>query len=184
MSYDWLLAINQMAKINPKKALRLFQFQLWSRPMVLTLRNQFSARTCTFRISDSGYFSVSLELRSLFHYRPAKKHPLRPPIRKYLMNGDFFIGASIGSTLAKLALRYISVASDPVAQNKFCAEAMLIIASILNLGKSGKLLTISSTTLRLSSWRMTRSSAHITWIILKTSSLNIIPLPLFMHVFL
>ena len=31
----------------------------------------------------------------------------RPPLRKYLMEGDFFIGAAIGSTLTKLALRFL-----------------------------------------------------------------------------
>lgn len=59
-------------------------------------------------------------------------------MRQYLMEGDFFIGASIGTTLAKLALRYISLSNDVVNQNKFCATTMLIITSILHLGKSGK----------------------------------------------
>lgn len=53
------------------------------------------------------------------------------------MDGDFFIGASVASTLAKLALRYTSRIQDPTMQNSFCTEAMLIIASILHLGKSG-----------------------------------------------
>lgn len=58
-------------------------------------------------------------------------------MRQYLMDGDFFIGASVGTTLAKLALRYISLTNDPVSQNKFVSETMLIIAAILHLGKSG-----------------------------------------------
>lgn len=53
------------------------------------------------------------------------------------MEGDFFIGASIGTTLAKLVLRYVSLTDNVVNQNKFCAEVMLIIVSILHLGKSG-----------------------------------------------
>jgi len=61
----------------------------------------------------------------------------RPPLRSYLMKGDFFIGSAIGSTLTKLALRYLDVVSDPQQQNKFCAEAMLIMASIIHFGKSG-----------------------------------------------
>lgn len=59
-------------------------------------------------------------------------------MRQYLMDGDFFIGASIGTTLAKLTLRYISHSNDTASNNKFCAESMLIIASILHLGKSGR----------------------------------------------
>lgn len=66
-----------------------------------------------------------------------KKGETRPPLRQYLMGGDFFIGASIGSTLTKLALRYVQLVRDPVKQNRFCTEAMLIVASIVHLGKSG-----------------------------------------------
>lgn len=61
----------------------------------------------------------------------------RPPLRSYLLKGDFFIGSAIGSTLTKLALRFIEVDSNPNHQNKFCAEAMMIMASIIHLGKSG-----------------------------------------------
>ena len=55
-----------------------------------------------------------------------------------MMDGDFFIGAALGTTLAKLALRYMSLTSDSKKQNRFCSEAMLIMASMLHLGKSGK----------------------------------------------
>lgn len=52
------------------------------------------------------------------------------------MDGDFFIGAALGTTLTKLALRYgIQTASDK--RNKFDAEVMLVIAGIIHLGKSG-----------------------------------------------
>jgi len=30
----------------------------------------------------------------------------RPPLRRYLMDGDFFTGASLATSLTKLALRY------------------------------------------------------------------------------
>jgi len=61
----------------------------------------------------------------------------RPPLRKYLMEGDFFIGAALGGTLTKLALRFSALESDPVKQNRFTAECMLVVASILHLGSSG-----------------------------------------------
>merc|ERR1740131_871743 len=54
-----------------------------------------------------------------------KKQHERPPLRKYLMEGDFFIGAALGGTLAKLALRFSAMESDPVKQNRFTAECML-----------------------------------------------------------
>lgn len=55
------------------------------------------------------------------------------------MEGDFFIGAALGTTLAKLALRYNHLVHDQARQNQFTSEAMLIITSILHLGKSGLL---------------------------------------------
>merc|ERR1719187_1939186 len=36
----------------------------------------------------------------------------RPPMRKYLMEGDFFVGASMASTLSKLAMRYSKALQD------------------------------------------------------------------------
>jgi hypothetical protein len=48
-----------------------------------------------------------------------KKQAERPPLRKYLMEGDFFIGASIGSTMTKLALRYSSLVHDEKKQNRY-----------------------------------------------------------------
>jgi hypothetical protein len=68
--------------------------------------------------------------------RQSKKDD-RPPFRQYMMDGDFFIGAALGSTLVKLCLRYKNLNDPDFNENKFCAEAMLIIASILHLGKSG-----------------------------------------------
>ncbi|XP_057377266.1 coatomer subunit beta-like [Daphnia carinata] len=66
----------------------------------------------------------------------AKKEE-RPPLRKYLMEGDFFIGASMATTLTKLALRFVQQTSNTQTQNQFCAEAMLVITAILHLGRSG-----------------------------------------------
>lgn len=53
------------------------------------------------------------------------------------MEGDFFIGASISTALAKLALRFVRDADSAPVRNRFCAEAMLVISSILHLGRSG-----------------------------------------------
>lgn len=76
--------------------------------------------------------------------RSSKKGESRPPLRQYLMDGDFFIGAAVGTTLAKLALRYSTQPGiDTKRANSFCAESMLIITSILNLGKSGTIKLIS-----------------------------------------
>lgn len=61
----------------------------------------------------------------------------RPPLRGYLMEGDFFIAAALASDLTKLAVRYMSLVEDVRKQNAFAAECMLIMASVLHLGKSG-----------------------------------------------
>ena len=111
-----------------------------------------------------------------------------PPLRSYFLDGKFFIAAALGSTLTKLAIRYLHQVAEPQSKNvrintvasfpglptvqfmitysmlkwseeaarrfyhmnfyfyfylsclpsqAFCAEAMLMIASILHLGKSG-----------------------------------------------
>ena len=69
--------------------------------------------------------------------RSSKKVEKRPPLLQHLLDGDFFFGASLATTLVKLAFTYIDLESDIKKQNKFCAEAMLIMASIIHLGKSG-----------------------------------------------
>ena len=61
----------------------------------------------------------------------------RPPLRKFLMEGDFFVGAALAATLTKLALRFASSVDSEVKVNRFMGEAMLISASVLHLGQSG-----------------------------------------------
>ena len=62
----------------------------------------------------------------------------RPTLRSFLLQGHFFIAAALGRTLTKLALKYVAlVPNNPIKQNKFLAEAMFIMASILHFGKSG-----------------------------------------------
>ncbi|CAH3033470.1 unnamed protein product [Porites lobata] len=66
-----------------------------------------------------------------------KDEEKRPPLRQYLLDGEFFVGAAIACTLTKLALRYIDIEEKTEKQNVICANCMLIMASILHLGKSG-----------------------------------------------
>jgi len=61
----------------------------------------------------------------------------RPILRTYLMKGDFFIGTAIGSTLAKLALKFLDANQDDKQVNILFAESMLMLASIIHYGKSG-----------------------------------------------
>ena len=41
----------------------------------------------------------------------------RPPLRQYLLDGEFFVGAAIACTLTKLALRYLDMEDDKEKQN-------------------------------------------------------------------
>ncbi|CAG0879752.1 unnamed protein product [Cyprideis torosa] len=67
----------------------------------------------------------------------SRKEKEPPPLRKYVMKGEFYIAATLATTLAKLSLRYRTLITDTKKINRFAAEAMLIMASILHLGKSG-----------------------------------------------
>lgn len=73
-----------------------------------------------------------------FDFRCAgKKEEKRPALVQYMMEGDFFIGASLGTTLAKLALRYNKIESNVQKSNRLQAEAMFVMSSVLQLGRSG-----------------------------------------------
>ncbi|XP_022295702.2 coatomer subunit beta-like [Crassostrea virginica] len=76
--------------------------------------------------------------QSAFSSTPASsKKEERPPMRQYMMDGDFFVGAALATTLTKLALKYITNTPDVKRQNSLVAESMLIMAAIIHLGKSG-----------------------------------------------
>eukprot|EP01024_Parvocaulis_polyphysoides_P045806 TRINITY_DN4294_c0_g3_i1.p1 TRINITY_DN4294_c0_g3~~TRINITY_DN4294_c0_g3_i1.p1 ORF type:complete len:950 (-),score=181.16 TRINITY_DN4294_c0_g3_i1:400-3249(-) len=60
-----------------------------------------------------------------------------PNLRGLLLGGDFFLGGVYAVTLTKLLLRLKSLNCTPAAQyNKELANSMLVIVSILKLGKS------------------------------------------------
>lgn len=58
-------------------------------------------------------------------------------MRQYLLDGDFFIGATLATTLTKLALKYVELESDTAKQNRLCASIMLTLSAILHVGRSG-----------------------------------------------
>lgn len=89
--------------------------------------------TTTLVTSDGTYATQSIFSTNV----TTKKKESRPSIRQYLIDGDFFIGAALGTTLVKLAFRYISAEPDLLKQNVMLAETMLIISSVLHLGRSG-----------------------------------------------
>ncbi|KAI8341029.1 adaptin N terminal region-domain-containing protein [Chlamydoabsidia padenii] len=64
------------------------------------------------------------------------KSAVKPPLRALLLNGDYYLGSVLATTLTKLALRYSKLVSDPVSGNARRAEAMLIMTSIIRVGQS------------------------------------------------
>ena len=84
-------------------------------------------------VTADGSYATQSAL-SVSSTRPVDKKNI-PPIRSYLLSGDFFVSASLANCLVKLALKLKDVAS-PSSFNSFVAECMLILTSTLHLGKS------------------------------------------------
>ena len=95
--------------------------------------NVSTARTVT---ADGSYATQS----ALSVTTKVDKSANIPPLRQYLLNGEFFIGTALANCLVKLALRYRQVVGAGKQTNQLMAESMLILTSILHLGKS-KLIT-------------------------------------------
>ncbi|XP_055609985.1 coatomer subunit beta [Uranotaenia lowii] len=95
--------------------------------------NQISAAVPNNKVTSDGTYAT----QSVFSVAPIALKVERPPLRQHLMEGDFFIGATLASTLTKLVLRFIELESNEKKQNRVCSRSMLIMSSILHLGKSG-----------------------------------------------
>lgn len=85
------------------------------------------------KITSDGTYAT----QSAFSVPIATKKENRPPLRQYLMDGDFFIGTTLAATLTKLVLKYFDWETKDVERNRVCTTAMLIMSSIMHLGKSG-----------------------------------------------
>lgn len=85
------------------------------------------------KVTSDGTYAT----QSAFSVAPVSKKVERPPLRQYLMDGDFFIGTTLAATLTKLVLRFIELEPNEKKQNRLSSSAMLIMSSILHLGKSG-----------------------------------------------
>lgn len=66
----------------------------------------------------------------------AVKAATKPPLRALLLNGDYFLGSVLATTLTKLVLRFSSLTTDTSLKNARRAEAMLIMTSIIRVGQS------------------------------------------------
>lgn len=91
-------------------------------------------------LQPSLLFCISISNQNAFSYsqqiRITKKEE-RPPLRQYLMDGDFFVATTLATTFTKLALKYIDFEKDTSKQNHLCASIMLTLSAVLHLGRSG-----------------------------------------------
>ncbi|KAH3677641.1 hypothetical protein WICMUC_001744 [Wickerhamomyces mucosus] len=61
---------------------------------------------------------------------------VRPPIRQFIFDGDFYTSAVLASTFVKLILRFEEVSKDTKVLNALKAEGLLILVSILRVGQT------------------------------------------------
>ncbi|KAI9250918.1 adaptin N terminal region-domain-containing protein [Phascolomyces articulosus] len=83
--------------------------------------------------TESSYTAQPSSSAKLDAVKSASKPPLRALL---LVNGDYFLGTVLSTTLTKLALRYSTIVNDAAAVNARRAEAMLIMTSIIRVGQS------------------------------------------------
>ncbi|KAL6250981.1 coatomer subunit beta [Rhinocladiella similis] len=66
----------------------------------------------------------------------AVKAAQKPPLRQLILDGDYYLGTVLSSTLTKLVMRHSEISSDQARTNALRAEAMLIMISIVRVGQS------------------------------------------------
>ncbi|KAJ1824208.1 coatomer subunit beta [Coemansia sp. RSA 2599] len=99
-----------------------------------------AAPSASRRVLADGTYATESSLTA--QSTAAIKLDSKPPLRAVLLHSDFFTGTVLASTLAKLVLRFgslaeITASDDGAAQlNALRAEAVLIMAGIIRIGQS------------------------------------------------
>lgn len=60
----------------------------------------------------------------------------RPPLRRFILNGDFYTSSILSNTIVKLVLKFEKVSTDSDVCNALKAEGLLILVSIVRVGQS------------------------------------------------
>ncbi|EHN03065.1 Sec26p [Saccharomyces cerevisiae x Saccharomyces kudriavzevii VIN7] len=60
----------------------------------------------------------------------------RPPIRRFVLSGDFYTVAILANTIIKFVLKFEKVSKNKTVTNALKAEALLILVSIVRVGQS------------------------------------------------
>ena len=66
----------------------------------------------------------------------AVKAAQKPPLRQFILEGDYYLATVLSSTLTKLVMRHSEISKDTARTNRLRAEAMLIMISIVRVGQS------------------------------------------------
>ncbi|KAL1924900.1 uncharacterized protein VTP21DRAFT_4554 [Calcarisporiella thermophila] len=88
------------------------------------------------RILPDGTYATESAFTSQTTRGDKTANATKPPLRSLILGGDFFLGAVLASAVTKLALRFSELCSDAVRVNSLRAEAMLIMTSIIRVGRS------------------------------------------------
>ena len=60
----------------------------------------------------------------------------RPPLRRFVLNGDFFTASVLANSIVKLVLKFEKISKNTCVTNALKAEGLLILVSIIRLGQS------------------------------------------------
>ena len=98
-----------------------------------------SAPTGSRRVLADGTYATESALTAdsaaAAKLKAAKAGP-QPPLRQFILDGDFYLATVLSSTLAKLVMRHSEISSDHARTNALRGEAMLIMISIIRVGQS------------------------------------------------
>jgi coatomer subunit beta len=87
-------------------------------------------------LADGTYATESALTSQAKASLEAVKAAQKPPLRQLILDGDYYLGTVLSTTLAKLVMRHSEVSKDKERTNALRAEAMLIMISIIRVGQS------------------------------------------------
>ncbi|CAM9016632.1 unnamed protein product [Wickerhamomyces anomalus] len=83
-------------------------------------------------LPDGTYATES----ALTSEKKSTKEEVRPPLRQFILDGEFYTSAVLASTFVKLILRFQEISQNAQILNALKAEGLLILVSILRVGET------------------------------------------------
>ncbi|CCH42484.1 hypothetical protein BN7_2029 [Wickerhamomyces ciferrii] len=83
-------------------------------------------------LPDGTYATES----ALTSEKKVTKEETRPPLRQFILDGEFYTTAILSSTFVKLILRFQEISQNATILNALKAEGLLILVSILRVGQT------------------------------------------------